>query len=92
MIIIVTSSLNTEGTVKIHHPYSASLEGTNDGKPHGYILTEYRGKAKIHRPSLASLEGTNDGSRSCNINRTKGEVVMGTTNGDNLGGSSYLCL
>jgi len=24
--------------------------------------------------------------------QTKGGVVVGTTNGDNLGGSSYLCL
>ena len=38
--VIVSSSLNTKGTVKIHHPSFARLEGTND--PHHYILTEYR--------------------------------------------------
>ena len=56
--IIISSSLNTKGIVKIHHPSFAILEGTNDR--HHYILTEYRGKVKIHHPSLASLEGTND--------------------------------
>ena len=64
MIVIVTSSLNTEGTTKSHRPSSASLEGTNDGIPHRYILTEYQGKTKIHSQSSASLEGTNDVSRS----------------------------
>lgn len=76
-IVIITSSLNTEGMVKIHHPSSPSLEGTNDNIPHRYILTEYRGKVKIHFPSSASLEGTNDVSQSCNINNKEiqGSIV-----------------
>ena len=66
-ILIVTSSLNTEGKQRsIAHPLPTWREPTMVIRihPHRYILTEYRGKEKIHRPSSASLEGTNDVSRS----------------------------
>ena len=54
---IVTSSLNTEGIMKIHHPSSTSLEGTNNGTPHRYILTEYRRNSEDPSPIFCQPRG-----------------------------------
>ena len=53
--VIISSSLNTKGTVNTHHPSFASLEGTNDR--HRYILTEYRRNSEDPSPIFYQPRG-----------------------------------